>query len=595
MTSFERSPHYRHKPLRESDFTIRLIDVLPVSAPNQVIQCRVKDDVSTLEHTQPQYKALSYECGSDTIPRHTILVNDRPFRIGQNLLDFLTNLLQRYPEGISSLWIDALCIDQGNIKEKNHQVQQMKTVFKNASEVLLWLGASDDESDLVFDCIEDAKTAGVPASSQKPELTWSELGKTHNIWKDTVLLPDRNFEAIEAVVPFCQRTYFTRTWIIQEIVLAQRATLICGRKQLDWATWVQVLDHWVNPAAHPDRHLRHRIKESHAWTVCQEWWRHKNVSAGTRSLGELAVQFAGFNCSIVHDKVYALTGLITTGQVFTVDYDCTVTDLCLFLLGHFPPRFGPAELRVLLQGLSLSLSTKTFESLLEKTPPLGVFSGPIDVPQCYWVNVIRLARRVGRKIRGPKTYAGLHLRCDCDSCKAAFDTRPPWSVSPEAMKHIRDFTLCQGGFGVDPGSVVEDEMILVYHRYVYADTWIEVTEAGSKEDSVQEAEPELAEPLSRSVRLAFHDPFFAGKTEPEFDTERAMTEKIPMRSMLNFMKHWTALVAFSKGTLFHLPFKVQDSTTVEEALEQYRRQRPATKKEIGKVAVPRGSPVELEG
>lgn len=483
-------------------------------------------------------------------------------------------------------------------------MQQMKSVFKSASEVLLWLGAADDESDLVFDCIEDAQKAGVPASYPERKRVWSELAQRHNVWTAPISLPNRNFEAMEAVLPFCQRTYFTRTWIIQEIVLAQRATLICGRKKLDWATWVQVLDHWTTPEAHPDWHLRYQIQKSHAWTVCQEWWEHRNEFAGKRSLGDLAVRFADFNCSIVHDKVYALTGLITPAHVVTVDYDCSVTDLSFSLLRHFPPALGPAALRVLLKGLNLSVSIETFESLLGKTTPLDNPRGPIDSPQCYWVHVPRQARRVGRKLRGPKTYSGLHLKCDCDPCKAAFDARSSKidrrSVPLEAMKHIRDFTLCQGGFGTMSDPRAADEMVLVFHRYVYADTWIEVAEAGSEEDFVEETESELVEvpdeeaPLPRSIRLAFHDPFFAGKTEPDFGEDRVITEKIPMRSMLNFMKHRAALIAYSKGTLFRLPFKVQDSTTVEEALEHYRRQRLTTDRELDRLAARLRSSVELE-
>ncbi|KAF2633929.1 HET-domain-containing protein [Macroventuria anomochaeta] len=37
-------------------------------------------------------------------------------------------------------WIDALCIDQDNVDERNHQVQQMGEIFSCAQQVFAWLG-----------------------------------------------------------------------------------------------------------------------------------------------------------------------------------------------------------------------------------------------------------------------------------------------------------------------------------------------------------------------------------------------------------------------------------------------------------------------
>jgi hypothetical protein len=36
--------------------------------------------------------------------------------------------------------IDAICIDQQNVKERNHQVQQMSAIYSTATEVIAWLG-----------------------------------------------------------------------------------------------------------------------------------------------------------------------------------------------------------------------------------------------------------------------------------------------------------------------------------------------------------------------------------------------------------------------------------------------------------------------
>ncbi|TFB00421.1 hypothetical protein CCMA1212_007750 [Trichoderma ghanense] len=44
--------------------------------------------------------------------------------------------------------IDAICIDQKNLKERGHQVQQMGDIYKQAERVLFWLGAGTDETDI---------------------------------------------------------------------------------------------------------------------------------------------------------------------------------------------------------------------------------------------------------------------------------------------------------------------------------------------------------------------------------------------------------------------------------------------------------------
>jgi hypothetical protein len=49
------------------------------------------------------------------------------------------------------LWIDALCINQANIDERNHQVGQMDRIYKDAEEVVIWVGCKS---------LNDAKALG---------------------------------------------------------------------------------------------------------------------------------------------------------------------------------------------------------------------------------------------------------------------------------------------------------------------------------------------------------------------------------------------------------------------------------------------------
>jgi hypothetical protein len=52
------------------------------------------------------------------------------------------------------LWIDAICINQNNVAEKNIQVQPMVQIYRQASSVLVWLGESTETSNLAFKTVE---------------------------------------------------------------------------------------------------------------------------------------------------------------------------------------------------------------------------------------------------------------------------------------------------------------------------------------------------------------------------------------------------------------------------------------------------------
>jgi len=72
--------------------------------------------------SSPPYNALSYVWGLPS-PCRTIMVNGERLRIRENLWYFLWQA--SIPEGCEYLWIDALCINQDDTSERNHQVRMM--------------------------------------------------------------------------------------------------------------------------------------------------------------------------------------------------------------------------------------------------------------------------------------------------------------------------------------------------------------------------------------------------------------------------------------------------------------------------------------
>ena len=137
---------YRYEPLDSDKSSIRLIELLP-GRWDEPIQCNLER--SSLD-VFPQYEALSYMWG-DVLATTNIFLCGRTVRITKNL-----ELALRYLRRVDSsriLWIDALCIDQTNITEKNQQVPEMWRIFSRAEKVIAWLGESDEHSDAAFDSV----------------------------------------------------------------------------------------------------------------------------------------------------------------------------------------------------------------------------------------------------------------------------------------------------------------------------------------------------------------------------------------------------------------------------------------------------------
>lgn len=127
---------FRHDTLDLNEpSAIRLLQVSPRTTDGH-IECHMVHAT-----TGRDYTCLSYMWGYPT-PLHEVRMNGKTMLIRKNLFQFLAHVSSvPWTEPTRQyLWIDALCIDQVNEKEKNHQVQQMGNIYSQAREVLIWLG-----------------------------------------------------------------------------------------------------------------------------------------------------------------------------------------------------------------------------------------------------------------------------------------------------------------------------------------------------------------------------------------------------------------------------------------------------------------------
>lgn len=150
------SSYFRHEPLDLASTSIRLIELLSCTPPDP-IRCNIRHST-----TAKAYACLSY-VWDDSGELHVILLNQRPFQVRKNSFTFLeylsTGMIEYNDEtagetnasGQNSVhwplrWIDTISIDQDNVMEQNHQVQQMGRIYSHALQVMGWFG---DEKDVV--------------------------------------------------------------------------------------------------------------------------------------------------------------------------------------------------------------------------------------------------------------------------------------------------------------------------------------------------------------------------------------------------------------------------------------------------------------
>lgn len=142
-------PKYDYKALPSSD-ALRLLRLRPASDDSVDLDAELlafdKADFDNDERNT-EYEAVSWCWGgeaSDQVLRILDVDRVKALRISRGLKAGLLALRQR--DVVRQLWVDAICIDQANTKERNEQVPRMDKIYGKAKNVCIWLGEEDSSS-----------------------------------------------------------------------------------------------------------------------------------------------------------------------------------------------------------------------------------------------------------------------------------------------------------------------------------------------------------------------------------------------------------------------------------------------------------------
>ncbi|KAF2185522.1 HET-domain-containing protein, partial [Zopfia rhizophila CBS 207.26] len=209
--------YFKYTPLPKQ--WIRLLkihDSLAGNLPRDPSELQKSIRISFEDHelsSCPPYIALSYTWGQPTqIVDPTLRVFTQE---SSSTLKTWADLSGGKPE---LYWIDALCINQDDKDERSVQVVLMGSIYKQATVCLVWLGEKDDFTGIAMSTAVKLWNKLRNLGGISPHLSVVEQGNILRARMQELLdLPQPEFKAL--VVLF-SRTWFSRLWIVQEVVLA---------------------------------------------------------------------------------------------------------------------------------------------------------------------------------------------------------------------------------------------------------------------------------------------------------------------------------------------------------------------------------------
>jgi Heterokaryon incompatibility protein (HET) len=263
----------------------------------------------------------------------TIRLNGKDYEIQQNLFDALSSL--RYETWGRTLWIDAICINQEDVKERNHQVSRMASIYSQANAVVVWLGQPDEGGD-GKSCVEALRFLG-----------WYMVEKRIDHFVQKELELDWGLEVLQGLQTLSLKSYWTRLWVVQEALLASQAIVQCGPY---WTLW-DSLKYVCQSLQSRNRGWNERLVQLKHATMTISASRMNVLLAGrpgklSSNLSYLCWLHGKAECENEIDKIFGLWALASDccQQAVPIDYSASFDRILRKLLTHDIAAHGmPAE------------------------------------------------------------------------------------------------------------------------------------------------------------------------------------------------------------------------------------------------------------
>lgn len=320
---------YIYEPLVDAKRTIRILELGPGPDGTPLQGTITHEEIGSSE----PYKALSYAWGNDfQKPEHVKTPQGR-VAITTSLYYALRDI--RETSVSLRIWVDAVCINQDDMREKSHQVLLMKSVYETAVVVVVYLGEASEDSGLAMRTFRTIARYRDPLqSSTTTQKTYKDPDQLSLPANCSEGVPQLDYAAWTSMCCLTLRRWFERRWVVQEFVLARNVTFICGKDTLELQDFETAL-HCIRKTKDKFRLLRDQILTV-CWSIIDE--RIYYHDGRKNHLFSLLYRHFYRRASNIYDLIISLTGLSSdASQIISKEhlYEMDEPEFVLFLGKRF--------------------------------------------------------------------------------------------------------------------------------------------------------------------------------------------------------------------------------------------------------------------
>ncbi|KAF5873533.1 putative heterokaryon incompatibility protein [Botrytis fragariae] len=260
------------------------------------------------------YTALSYTWGSSSMDG-SIECDGHEKAITTSLEIALRNM--RKEDHPIVMWIDQICINQEDNREKEMQIPLMARIYKHAFNTVIWLGQWGPDSDSVIQLLKDINITLLFNQSNVDSENFERMQ-----------LPRSDSKTWHALWRFLSHPWFTRLWIIQEVMLSNDPWIMCGDELLMWDEFSKAVNHLSTCGIFQWLQLKFANVEDSSELgdisqtvlgLTRQREHYRSASDGTHIFENL-VSTRGGQCFDPRDKIYGLLGVCSDADKFHIRY-----------------------------------------------------------------------------------------------------------------------------------------------------------------------------------------------------------------------------------------------------------------------------------
>jgi hypothetical protein len=325
---------YSYKPITDNE--LRLIHLLPGKLTDPIVVDITHE--AFIPESIPHYEALSYTWGSITDKNEIQVVGAYDVDGSVNTADIiftqdsLTTALRylRRQDDPRTLWVDAICINQGDLSERGAEVSRMGRIYERASKVVVWLGPSDSSTEATFGVLEHL---GRHVDVNWKQFQWAAKTEFPQVQKQIETCFDCAYssETKDGIEKLVNRAWFSRLWIWQEVCRSRVATITCGSYNLDWVLFSHAIvclfqQVQLVRVRHSDKTERFDgliPRMLHITRLVEE------ANEGRRDLWRLLANTQRALCHDPRDRIYAQLSMLpeTMQEIIIPSYEKTVREV----------------------------------------------------------------------------------------------------------------------------------------------------------------------------------------------------------------------------------------------------------------------------